>query len=230
MCGRKTLTRDIQSIIEEMAIEEWQDSDLYTPSFNIAPTQSAPIMIDHMGRKVKSMKWGLIPSWAKDESIGSRLINARAETLLQKPSFQNLVPRKRCVVITDGYYEWKRTSSKSIPYYIHHRDNKLLPMAGLWDTWENPSGEGIFSYTVITTTPAPFVEEIHNRMPVILKPDDIKAWLQVHNTSIPDAMNLLTPYTGQLNTFQVSTLVNSPKNDRKECIIPLGDSDSLSLF
>ena len=108
MCGRKTLTRDVQSIIEEMAIEEWQDADLYTPSFNIAPTQSTPIMIDHMGRNVKPMKWGLIPNWAKDESIGSKLINARSETLLQKPSFQNLVSQKRCVVITDGYYEWKK--------------------------------------------------------------------------------------------------------------------------
>ena len=120
MCGRKTLTRDVQSIIEEMAIEEWQDADLYTPSFNIAPTHSTPIMIDHVGRYVKPMKWGLIPNWAKDESIGSKLINARSETLLQKPSFQNLVPQKRCVVITDGYYEWKKASRKSIPYYIHH--------------------------------------------------------------------------------------------------------------
>ncbi|MBN4081275.1 SOS response-associated peptidase [Caldithrix abyssi] len=230
MCGRKTLTRDMQSIIEEMAIEEWQDSDLYTPSFNIAPTQSLPILIDHMGRRVKSMQWGLIPSWAKDESIGSKLINARAETLLQKPSFQNLVPRKRCVVITDGYYEWKRTLGKSIPYYIHHPDNMLLSMAGLWDTWKNHSGESIFSYTVITTTPAPYVEDIHHRMPVILKTNEIDAWLQVHHTSIPNAMSMLKPYPDKLQAFQVSTMVNSPKNNCKECIIPVCESDSLSLF
>ncbi|MDP6500336.1 MAG: SOS response-associated peptidase, partial [Candidatus Marinimicrobia bacterium] len=227
---RKTLTRDMQSIIEEMAIEEWQDSDLYSPSFNIAPTQTSPVMIDRMGRRVKHMQWGLIPNWAKDESISSKLINARAETLLQKPSFQNLVPRKRCVVISDGYYEWKRTSSKSIPYYIHHRENKLLPMAGLWDTWKNLSDESIFSYTVITTTSSPGIEDIHHRMPVILKQDNINPWLQVHNTSIPDAMDLLVPYSGPLNSFQVSTMVNSPKNNRKECIVPIGDSDSLSLF
>jgi putative SOS response-associated peptidase YedK len=220
----------MQSIIEEMAIEEWQDSDLYSPSFNIAPTQTSPVMIDRMGRRVKHMQWGLIPNWAKDESISSKLINARAETLLQKPSFQNLVPRKRCVVISDGYYEWKRTSSKSIPYYIHHRENKLLPMAGLWDTWKNLSDESIFSYTVITTTSSPGIEDIHHRMPVILKQDNINPWLQVHNTSIPDAMDLLVPYSGPLNSFQVSTMVNSPKNNRKECIVPIGDSDSLSLF
>ena len=176
------------------------------------------------------MKWGLIPNWAKDDSIGSKLINARAETLLQKPSFQNLVPRKRCVVITDGYYEWKRTSSKSIPFYIRHRENKLLPMAGLWDIWKNLSGDSIFSYTVITTTPAPDIEDIHHRMPVILKQDDINPWLQVHNTSIPDAMDLLMSYAGQLHSFQVSTLVNSPRNNRKECILPVEESDSLSLF
>jgi len=230
MCGRKTLKRDMQSIIEEMAIEEWQDSDLYSPSFNITPTQSSPIMVDHFGRRIKSMKWGLIPNWAKDESIGSKLINARSETLLQKPSFQNLVPRKRCVVITDGYYEWKRTSGKSIPYYIHHRENKLLPMAGLWDTWENNSSESIFSYTVITTTPAPYLADIYHRMPVILKPDDIDAWLQVYNTSIPNAMSLLKTYPDQLRSFQVSSMVNSPKNNRKECIIPVEEQGSLSLF
>ena len=193
MCGRKTLTRDVQSIIEEMAIEEWQDADLYTPSFNIAPTQSTPIMIDHMGRHVKPMKWGLIPNWAKDESIGSKMINARSETLLQKPSFQNLVPQKRCVVITDGYYEWKKASRKSIPYYIHHPSKKLLPMAGLWDMWENHSGKKIFSYTVITTTPTSTIKDIHHRMPVILKSEDINSWLQVHNTSTVSYTHLTLP-------------------------------------
>jgi len=220
----------MQSIIEEMAIEEWQDADLYTPSFNIAPTQSTPIMIDHMGRRVKLMKWGLIPNWAKDESIGSKLINARSETLLQKPSFQSLVPQKRCVVITDGYYEWKKTSRKSVPYYIHHPENKLLPIAGLWDTWENPLGKKIFSYTVITTTPSPIVKDIHQRMPVILKSKDIDPWIQVHHTSISDAMSLLKPYLDELKLFQVSSMVNSSKTNRKECILPLNGSNNLSLF
>ena len=230
MCGRKTLTRNVQSIIEEMAIEEWQDADLYTPSFNIAPTQSTPIMINHMSRHVKSMKWGLIPNWAKDESIGSKLINARSETLLQKPSFQNLIPQKRCVVITDGYYEWKKDSRKSVPYYIHHPDNMILPMAGLWDTWKSPLGKEIFSYTVITTTPTPAIKDIHHRMPVILKLKDINPWLQVHHTSIPGAMSLLIPYPDELKFFEVSSLVNSPINNRKECILPLNNSNNLTLF
>jgi len=230
MCGRKTLTRNVQSIIEEMAIEEWQDADLYTPSYNLAPTQSTPIMIDHMGRRVKQMKWGLIPNWAKDESIGSKLINARSETLLQKPSFRNLVAQKRCVVITDGYYEWKKDSRKSIPYYIHHPDNKLLPIAGLWDTWKNPLGKKIFSYTVITTTSMPTIKNIHHRMPVILKPKDINSWLQVSHTSFPDAMKLLIPYPDELKFFEVSSLVNAPTNNQKECIFPLNNSNNLTLF
>ena len=120
MCGRKTLSRDIKSVIEEMNIEEWQDSDLYQPRFNIAPSQYSPVIIDKVVRHAKLMRWGLIPNWATDFSIGSKLINARSETLLQKPSFQNLVPSRRCVVISDGYFEWKRTSGRSIPYYIHH--------------------------------------------------------------------------------------------------------------
>ena len=141
MCGRKTLTRDIQSIIDEMEIEEWKDSDIYQPRYNIAPTQYSPVIVDKMGRHAKLMKWGLIPNWSTDASIGSKLINARSETLLEKPSFQHLVPSRRCIVITDGYFEWKKTSSRSIPYYIHHPENKLLPMAGLWDIWKNSSGE-----------------------------------------------------------------------------------------
>jgi len=129
MCGRKTLTRDMQSIIEEMAIEDWLDKDRYSPSYNISPTQQSPVLIDDGKRYVQPMRWGLIPFWAKDMKIGSRLINARSETLLGKPSFRNLVPKQRCVVITDGYFEWE--GSTKTPYYIKHPENKLLPMAGL---------------------------------------------------------------------------------------------------
>ena len=144
MCGRKTLSRDIKSIIEEMNIEEWQDSDIYQPRYNIAPTQYSPVIIDKVVRHAKLMRWGLIPNWSTDSSIGSKLINARSETLLQKPSFQNLVPSRRCIVISDGYFEWKRTSNRSKPYYIYHSEEKLLPMAGLWDIWKNPNGENIY--------------------------------------------------------------------------------------
>ena len=230
MCGRKTLSRDIKSIIEEMNIEEWQDSDLYQPRFNIAPSQYSPVIIDKVVRHAKLMRWGLIPNWATDISIGSKLINARSETLLQKPSFQNLVPSRRCVVISDGYFEWKRTSGKSIPYYIHHPENNLLPIAGLWDIWKKPNGENIFSYTVITTKPNPSIEEIHHRMPVILNAKSLDPWLKVRNTTIADAIKVLKPYDRDLISYEVSRMVNSPKNNRPECILPVNKSNNLSLF
>ena len=230
MCGRKTLTKDIQSIIKEMNIQQWTDSNLYHPRYNIAPTQYSPIIVDKVGRHAKLMRWGLIPNWAKEISIGSKLINARAETLLQKPSFQSLVPSRRCIVISDGYFEWKRTSSRSIPYYIFHSNNKLLPMAGLWDIWKNPSGQNIFSYTIITTTPTAKLEKIHHRMPVILEPESIDPWLKIHNTSISEAMELLNPYKGPLTFHEVSRMVNSPKNNKPQCIVSIKNTDDLTLF
>ena len=230
MCGRKTLTKDIQSIIEEMAIESWRDSELYQLNYNIAPTQTSPVIVDKMGRHAKIMKWGLIPNWATDASIGSKLINARVETLLDKPSFQHLVPTQRCIVLSDGYYEWKRSNSRAIPYYICHPEKKILPMAGLWDIWKNISGENLFSYTIITTMSNSDLKEIHHRMPVILDNKNIDPWIKVHNISVANAMSLLEPYKNELKFHQVSTLVNSPRNNQIDCIRSVEDSENLSLF
>jgi putative SOS response-associated peptidase YedK len=230
MCGRKTLTKDIQSIIKEMAIESWRDSESYQQNYNIAPTQSSLVMVDNMGRHAKIMKWGLIPNWATDASIGSKLINARAETLLEKPSFQHLVPTQRCIVLSDGYYEWKRSNSRAIPYYIYHPEKKILPMAGLWDIWKNISGENLFSYTIITTMSNSDLKEIHHRMPVILDYKNIDPWIKVNNISVANAMSLLEPYNNKLKFHQVSTLVNSPRNNRIDCIRPVDSSENLSLF
>ena len=230
MCGRKTLTKDIQSIIEEMAIESWDDSELYQLNYNIAPTQTSPVIVDKMGRHAMIMKWGLIPNWATDASIGSKLINARAETLLEKPSFQHLVPTQRCVVLADGYYEWKRSNSRAIPYYICHPEKKILPMAGLWDIWKNISGENLFSYTIITTMSNSDLKEIHHRMPVILDNKNIDPWIKVHNISVANAMSLLEPYKNELKFHQVSTLVNSPRNNQIDCIRSVEGSENLSLF
>ncbi|MDP6532634.1 MAG: SOS response-associated peptidase [Candidatus Marinimicrobia bacterium] len=218
MCGRKTLTRDMQSIIEELAIEEWMNPESYFPSYNIAPTQLSPILGYSGKRIVKQMRWGLIPSWAKDKSIGSKMINARSESLLEKPSFRNLVSRNRCIVIADGYYEWHREGDKKTPYYIHHPDRKLLPLAGLCDTWKNEDGEKILSYTVITTEPTLDIAFIHDRMPVILKPTDIDQWIQHSSQSVNEALELLQPYPEPLNHHSVSTFVNSPKNNSEQCI------------
>ena len=230
MCGRKTLTRDLQSIIEELAIDEYLD-DGFEPSYNIAPTQFSPVLIGKDDSRVlKKMKWGLIPNWSKDEAIGSKMINARSESLLEKPSFQNLVHQNRCVVITDGYFEWKKGNEGSQPFYISHPKKKLLPMAGLWTTWESSSSRMISSYTVITTIPQKAIAHIHNRMPVILNPIAIDEWIQCEKNTPDIAMANLVPYAGNLSFYPVSTFMNSPKNNSKECIRSTQDSKTLDLF
>ncbi len=211
----------MQSIIEELAIQEWEDPDNYAPSFNIAPTQSSPILLDDGIRRVKPMRWGLIPSWSKDMSFGARMINARAETVLEKPSFRNLVPNRRCIVISDGYYEWQRSGSASQPYYIRHPENKLLPMAGLWDNWRNPEGNTILSYTVLTTEPQSDLAFIHNRMPVILPPDDVDRWLKIKQFNAESVLPLLRSYKNKLDYYPVSKQVNSVRNNYAELLRPL---------
>ena len=230
MCGRKTLTRDLQSIIEELAIDEYLD-DGFEPSYNIAPTQFSPVLIGKDDSRVlKRMKWGLIPSWSKDEDIGSKMINARSESLLEKPSFQNLVHQNRCVVITDGYFEWKKGNEESQPFYIFHPGKKLLPLAGLWTTWESSSSRMISSYTVITTNPQKAIAHIHNRMPVILNPTAIDEWIQCESHSPNQALSNLVPYSVPLSFYRVSTFMNSPKNNTRKCVRSIQDNSTLDLF
>ena len=219
MCGRKTLTKDKKTIIEELLIDEWQD-DNYEPSFNIAPTQNCPILISmENSRIIKSMKWGLVPNWSKNRSIGSKMINARSETILEKVSFKNLVRTNRCVVISDGYYEWKRYGDGKKPFYIHHPEHKLLLMAGLWTSWGSSSNL-ISTYTVITTTPQKKIAHIHNRMPVILELSQIDNWLKPSKgNKISAQLDCLRPFIGKLIYHPVSSFVNSPKNNERDCIL-----------
>ena len=219
MCGRKTLTKDKKTIIEELLIDEWQD-DNYEPSFNIAPTQNCPVLISmENSRIIKLMKWGLVPNWSKNKSIGSKMINARSETILEKVSFKNLVRTNRCVVISDGYYEWKRYGHGKKPFYIHHPEHKLLLMAGLWTTWGSSSNL-ISTYTVITTTPQKKIAHIHNRMPVILELSQIDNWIKPSKgTKISAQLDYLRPFIGKLIYHPVSSFVNSPKNNERDCIL-----------
>ncbi len=230
MCGRKTLTWDMRSIIEELSIEEWEAPEEYAPSYNISPSQKTPILRDAGCRSVKQMKWGLIPSWAKDTSMGLKLINARSESLLEKPSFQHLVPSQRCIVLTDGYYEWKQQGRQKIPYYIQSTDKKLLPMAGLWDAWVSTEGETIHSYTVITTSSPNSITHIHHRMPVILPYANLDIWLQHTEYNINQAMETLKPMENGLKNYTVSSLVNSPVNNSAQCIEPKEIARTLDLF
>jgi len=220
MCGRKTLTKDTQAIIEELLIDEWDQKDEYSPSYNIAPTQNSPILIYNNKRKIEQMRWGLIPSWAKDKAIGAKMINARGETLLKKPSFKNLVISNRCIVITDGYFEWHNIGTVKTPYYFHDPKKNILPMAGLWDEWKSANGELMKTYTVITTTPKPEYAHIHNRMPVILPHSEIDAWINTRDHSPKDALGHVLPYQYELEVYPVSTFVNSPKNNSAKCTTP----------
>ncbi len=226
MCGRKTLTRDMQSIIEELAIEEWEDPENYLPSYNIAPTQTSPVLVYAKRRKVSPMRWGLIPFWAKDKSIGSKLINARAETINQKPSYQNLVPRRRCLVIADGYYEWKQEGSAKQPYYIHDPEGKLLLFAGLWNAWQDPAGATIYSYTIITTTASKSISSLHHRMPVIIAHNAINIWIQTDKYSSFESLKLINSDPAPLEAYPVSTAVNFPKNNSAELIQSLEIEDT----
>ena len=221
MCGRKTLTKDAQTIIEELLIDEWEQKDEYSPSYNIAPTQNSPVLVYNNNRKIEHMRWGLIPSWAKDKSIGTKMINARGETLLEKPSFKNLVSSKRCIVITDGYFEWQNIGAIKTPHYFHDPEKKILPMAGLWDEWRSANGELMKTYTVITTTPKPEFAHIHNRMPVILPHPAIDIWVNTRDHTPAVAMDHILPYQDELAVYPVSTLVNSPKNNSARCITPI---------
>lgn len=197
------------------------------PRYNIAPTQDVAVITNTLAdgsRKVEFQRWGLIPSWAKDAKIGSRMINARSETLSEKPSFRNAYKRRRCLVLADGYYEWVGVSGQPTkqPVYIRFKSQSPFVFAGLWEEWFNKDiDESIRSCTIITCSPNSMLERIHHRMPVILPADTHEQWLDPGEQKPETLQQLLQPYTGgEMEAYAVSTFVNSPKNDSPECIAP----------
>lgn len=227
MCGRKTLTKDISSIIEEMNIEEW-GAQGYKPSYNIAPTNFSPVIVNKGKKSTKMMKWGLIPSWSKNEQIGQKMINARIETILEKSSFSNLTHNQRCVVLADGYYEWNKQNNQ--PYYITHKKNKILPLAGIWTKWESSDSNIIFSYTVITRKPVKSIGHLHNRMPVILNNQKIDEWIDCKKFSFSDCLNNIQGDIIDLKYYPVSRMVNSVKNNSIRCIEKQRENSTINIF
>ena len=197
----------------------------FRPRFNIAPTQGVLTVIKEGPENTgQFMKWGLIPFWAKDPSIGNRMINARAETVVEKPSFRQAFQKRRCLVIADGFYEWKVVPGGKIPMRIALKSGEPVGFAGLWETWKNPEGDTVQSCTIITTASNAIMEPIHNRMPVILPREAEDVWLDV---SVPsnsgELRELLVPYSAaEMEAYEVSTLVNSPKNDVAEVLARTG--------
>lgn len=192
------------------------------PRYNIAPTQSVATIVRTSAeekRELRLLRWGLIPGWAKDPAIGARLINARAETVHEKPSFRTALRRRRCLIVADGFYEWQRQENKKQPYYFRLQDKQLFGFAGLWEHWRSPAGEEIDSCTIITTEANELMHPIHNRMPVILDPQDYDLWLDP-SVQQPEALQpLLDPYSSEtMTSYPVSTLVNKPTNNSAELI------------
>lgn len=218
MCGRFSFS-PLAKIIEDR-FDVKVDSTRYKPRYNSAPSQDLAVISNVSPHEVSFYRWGLIPFWAKDKSIGNKLINAKAETIAEKPSFKNSLKRKRCLVLSDGFYEWKSVDKKEkIPYRITLKDNGLFAMAGLWDSWKDSDGTVIHSFTIITTTPNSLMENIHTRMPVILKREFEKAWLTDDNTDF--LQTLLKSYPeNEMTAYPVSKLVNSPVNDVPELLKP----------
>ncbi len=221
MCGRFTLTINPADLQD--AFSNYNFPVRFAPRFNIAPSQ--PILAIPNDNKLAAdfFMWGLIPMWAKDPTIGSRLINARGETLAEKPSFRGSYRHKRCLILADGFYEWKSVGDKKTktPYYIHMQDRQPFAMAGLWDSWESPDGSSLKTCTIITTTPNELMETIHDRMPVILHPRDYAKWLDAAPQTPENLQPLIKPFNADaMSAYPVSTLVNKPANDMPELVVP----------
>ncbi|OZM57180.1 hypothetical protein CIB95_06855 [Lottiidibacillus patelloidae] len=222
MCGRLTLTTTIDEVMEQFSIVNPVHFH-FEVNYNIAPSQKVVAIVGSpAGKRIGQMRWGLIPSWAPDEKIGYKMINARSETLLQKRSFKNLISRRRCALVADGFYEWKTTKEGKRPFRITLANEKPFLMAGLWDKWSNEAGKEIHSCTIITTSANQLLSEVHDRMPVILTNETEQTWLSPRIEGSEFYTNVLKPYNSDhMKMYEVSPLVNSPRNNQPECMLPI---------
>lgn len=218
MCGRYTLKTPLNVLTERFDIEEAPSSII--PSYNIAPTQHVATVLSENGkRKLEMLHWGLIPSWADDPEIGNRMINARAETVAEKPSYRKAFKKSRCLILADGFYEWQKTDSGKQPFHIRMQDGAPFAFAGLWEIWDK--GDGLRSCTIITTDANDLVGEVHNRMPVILHPEDYAMWLDPDFDEREPLTTLLKPFPAEaMETYMVSRRVNKPSNNEPGVMEP----------
>lgn len=220
MCGRFALIVSGEVVAEQFGLAE---TPFLAPRYNIAPTQPvAAVRLAYSGqRELAHFHWGLIPSWAKDPSMSARMINARSETVTDKPAFRAAFKRRRCLIPASGFYEWQKQGSGKQPMFIQAQDGGLLALAGLWETWHAPDGGEIDSCTILTTGPNEMMAPIHNRMPVIIEPADYGLWLDPGDRP-EDGLHLLRPYPAdKMRFYPVSTFVNNARNEGDQCIQPL---------
>ncbi|MFZ5802725.1 MAG: SOS response-associated peptidase [Candidatus Omnitrophota bacterium] len=223
MCGRFTLTVRPEKIAQELGIPV-EHLPKIPPRFNIAPGQSVLCLTQtpEEGPAVSSFQWGLVPAWAEDPALGMHMINARAESLTEKPSFRGPLKESRCLIPADGFFEWKAAEEGKVPYYFRLRSRGVFTFAGLWTRWTAPTGVALRTCTIITTRPNALVAGIHPRMPVILAKKDRAAWIDPANYDTRQLTSLLEPYPASaMETYPVSRTVNDPENDTDECIIKL---------
>ncbi|MYC29285.1 MAG: SOS response-associated peptidase [Chloroflexi bacterium] len=222
MCGRYSLIADIQELARQF---EFDGSGFdNSPRYNVAPTQSVLTVTHREERQAEQMRWGLIPSWAKDASIGNRMINARGETVAQKPSFRNALQRRRCLVLADGFYEWQKAGKAKRPMRIVLKSGAPFAFAGLWESWRSPEGETVRSCTIVTTAANDLLRPIHERMPVILPHELEDFWLDGDVTDSAALTDVLAPYPDEaMDYFQVSPLVNKATNNGPDLIVPVGE-------
>ncbi|MGQ0793037.1 MAG: SOS response-associated peptidase [Deltaproteobacteria bacterium] len=224
MCGRYTLTSDADTLERRFGFAAEQSAAPITPRFNICPGQLAPVIaLDGASRGLRLMRWGLVPHWAGDEGIGYKMINARAETITEKPSFRKPFREKRCLVLADGFYEWGQSEKKiKTPLRFTLKTKEPFALAGLWDLWHKPDGAALLTFTIITTEANALMRPIHDRMPVILAKEDESFWLGGSPRDTERLREMLAPYPSELmHRCEVSSLVNSPKNDSPLCIEPI---------
>ena len=188
------------------------------PRFNIAPTQTAPVIRMNGNRHLAMCRWGLIPSWASDKAIGARLLNARSESVATKPAFRSAFKQRRCLVPADGFYEWQKAGSKKQPFFFRPVNDRPFAFAGLWETWHKDD-QALESFTILTTEANALLRPLHDRMPVILAPEDFAVWLDPRMQDLQTLQPLLRPYPAEgMTSYLVSTLVNSPRNESPQCI------------
>lgn len=232
MCGRFTVTADGETIRGEFGLVEVPFD--YRPRYNVAPMQDVLAVVQHGGEaRAGWMRWGLVPSWADDPTIGTRMINARSETIAERSAFRDAFERRRCVIVADGFYEWRHIGNVKIPMRIQLKGGRLFAFAGLWEKWSRRGAEPLVTCTILTTTPAPAIAHIHDRMPVILSPAAREQWLD-RETDSDTLKSLLVPVADEdIVAYPVSTLVNHVDNDGPECIEaaqPTGAAEQTSLF
>jgi putative SOS response-associated peptidase YedK len=228
MCGRYSIIAKAEKLSKRFKVDV---PDPYTPKYNAAPTQLLPVITNENPDGISFFYWGLIPNWANNKSISSKLINARAESLREKASFKNSFKRKRCIIPADGFYEWKQLGKKSkIPYRFILNNEELFGFAGLWDEYEDENENIIHTFTIITTTANSLVSEIHDRMPLILNPEKEAAWLS-NETTDEELLKMMLPYdSNKMDLYTVSSLINSPANEGPRLIEPAPAVDQFGNY